>query len=141
MITVFLINIFIVAIVVTIHYWALHQLTALLPKIRARHHFRIVLGVFGALIAHMGEIWVFAVAYFFISRADGLGTLTGNFDGSLFDCMYFSFSTYTTVGFGDIYPEGFLRATTGIEGLTGLVLITWTASFLFLEMQRNWRAT
>jgi hypothetical protein len=22
--------------------------------------------------------------------------------------------------------------------LTGLVLITWTASFLFLEMQRHW---
>ena len=139
MLIVFLINIVIVALVVTIHYWALYQLTRLIPKIRARHQIRIVLGVFGALIAHVAEIWVFAAAYYFISRADGLGSLTGNFDGSLFDCMYFSFSTYTTVGFGDIYPEGFLRATTGIEGLTGLVLITWTASFLFLEMQRNWR--
>jgi hypothetical protein len=27
---------------------------------------------------------------------------------------------------------------TGIESLTGLVLITWTASFLFVEMQRFW---
>ena len=138
---VFLINIVIVAIVVTIHYWALYQLTLLLPKIRAQHHFRIVVGVFGALLAHMAEIWVFAAAYYFISRTGDLGSLAGNFDGSLFDCIYFSFSTYTTVGFGDIYPEGFLRTTTGVEGLTGLVLITWTASFLFLEMQRNWKST
>ncbi|HHO59743.1 MAG TPA: two pore domain potassium channel family protein, partial [Thiotrichales bacterium] len=27
---------------------------------------------------------------------------------------------------------------TGIESLTGLVLITWTASFLYYEMQRYW---
>jgi hypothetical protein len=27
---------------------------------------------------------------------------------------------------------------TGIEALTGLVLITWTASYLFIEMQKYW---
>jgi hypothetical protein len=29
---------------------------------------------------------------------------------------------------------------TGLESLTGLVLITWTASFLYYEMQRYWNA-
>jgi hypothetical protein len=41
---------------------------------------------------------------------------------------------------GDIQPHGDLRFLTGIESLTGLVLITWTASFLFVEMQRFWNA-
>ena len=54
------------------------------------------------------------------------------------DCVYFSFTTFTTLGFGDIHPLGPIRFLTGIEALTGLVLITWTASFLFLEMQRHW---
>jgi hypothetical protein len=27
---------------------------------------------------------------------------------------------------------------TGLEALTGLVMITWSASFTFLEMQRDW---
>jgi len=54
------------------------------------------------------------------------------------DCVYFSFTTFTTVGFGDIQPTGDLRFLTGIESLTGLVLITWTASFLFVEMQKFW---
>jgi hypothetical protein len=66
--------------------------------------------------------------------------LQGNFDGSLIDCSYFSFTTYTTLGFGDIQPIGDLRFLIGMESLTGLVLITWTASFLFLEMNRYWKA-
>jgi len=27
-----------------------------------------------------------------------------------------------------------------LEGLAGFVLITWSASFLFFEMQKNWSA-
>jgi hypothetical protein len=33
-------------------------------------------------------------------------------------------------------PSGHLRYLAGIEAHTGLVLITWTASFLYIEMQR-----
>ncbi len=71
-------------------------------------------------------------------RSDYWGHLSGNYDGSLMDSVYFSFTTYTTLGFGDITPFGHLRHLVGIEALTGLVLITWSASFLFIEMQRLW---
>ena len=83
---------------------------------------------------------MFALAYHFMYWADGWGTFEGNFSGSIFDCAYFSFTTFTTLGFGDIVPIGNLRYLTGIESLTGLVLITWTASFLYFEMRRNWDA-
>ncbi|MFB9846226.1 potassium channel family protein [Oceanisphaera arctica] len=89
-------------------------------------------------MAHAIEIWIFAIAYYFMNRADGWGHLSGNFDGSLMDCGYFSFTVFSTLGFGDIQPNGNLRYLTGIESLTGLVLITWTASFLYFEMQRHW---
>ena len=48
-------------------------------------------------------------------------------------------TTALTVGFGDIVPTGPLRLLAGMEALTGFVLITWTASFLYLEMNRLWR--
>nr|WP_275404784.1 potassium channel family protein [Paraglaciecola marina] len=96
------------------------------------------MGVFGALIAHIIEIWIFAFAYYLMVHGMSWGSLEGNFNGSLMDCAYFSFTVYTTVGFGDIEPLGYVRYLTGIESLTGLVLITWTASFLYLEMQKNW---
>ncbi len=46
--------------------------------------------------------------------------------------------TFTTVGYGDIVAHGHLRYLSGLEALTGFVLITWSASFLFLEMQKYW---
>jgi hypothetical protein len=121
-----------------IHYEILFRLSAVIPKLRIKHRFRIVVGVFGALLAHAIEIWIFCAAYYFMSHSEGWGTLEGNTTGTIWDCAYFSFTTFTTLGFGDIVPHGDLRYLVGIEALTGLVLITWTASFLYYEMQRYW---
>ena len=133
-----LIIILVVALSVVIHYEFLYRLTLLMPKLRIKHRQRIVLGVITSLLAHSLEIFIFAVAYFYINRFEGLGHLQGNYDGSLADSIYYSFTTYTTLGFGDIEPIGGIRYLTGIESLTGLVLITWTASFLYIEMRQYW---
>ncbi|WP_324770108.1 potassium channel family protein [Pokkaliibacter plantistimulans] len=139
MFEVFLVNSVVVSLAVGVHYEFLYRLTTLLPKMRILHRSRIVLGVMGALVAHAVEVWIFAIAYFFMHHTDGWGQLTGSFDGSLMDCAYFSFTVFSTVGFGDIEPAGHLRYLTGIESLTGLLLVTWSASFLFLEMERYWK--
>lgn len=137
MITIVLVNIAVVLVAVVIHYEFLFRLTLWLPKVRVRHRLKVLLGVGGALVAHAVEIGLFAIVYYF-HHAEGWGRLAGNFDGSLSDCVYFSLTTFTTLGFGDIQPLGDLRFLTGVESLTGLVLITWTASFLFVEMQKFW---
>ncbi len=54
------------------------------------------------------------------------------------DLIYFSGATYTTVGYGDIYLLGQGRVIAVLEAVTGLVLIAWTASFTFFEMNRYW---
>ncbi|MGI5307941.1 potassium channel family protein [Rheinheimera sp. WS51] len=138
MLKVFVINSLVVAICVMLHYEFLHRVTVHIPKMTINHRTRIVLAVFSSLVAHAVEVWVFAIAYYFMHQAEGWGQLSGNFSGSLMDCAYFSFTVFSTLGFGDIVPSGDLRYLTGIESLTGLVLVTWTASFLFLEMQRFW---
>ena len=138
MITVIAVNLFVIGLVVMIHYEFLYRITLLMPQLKIRHRFRIVFGVFVALTAHAVEVWIFAISFFLMHRADDWGYLQGNFGGSLLDCVYFSFTTYTTLGTGDIEPIGDLRYLTGLESLTGLVLITWSASFLYLEMTRYW---
>jgi len=140
MISVWIINCVIVASAVLIHYEFLYHMTKLIKRMQIGHRYRIVLGVFGALSAHAVEVWIFALAFYFMHKSDGWGHFEGNFSGTLMDCVYFSFTTFTTLGFGDIAPIGDLRYLTGIEALTGLVLITWTASFLYLEMQRYWES-
>jgi len=134
----FVINAFLVALAVVLHYEVLYQLASRLPNQQVRPRLRVLTGVFIILFTHIVEIWLFAVAYYFMIHNDGFGALSGNIDQSLLDCSYYSFTSYTTLGFGDIVPAGHIRFLTGLESLTGLVLITWSASFLFLEMQRYW---
>jgi len=138
----FIINSALVAIAVMIHYEMLYQLSRLMPTLHIKHRYRVIVGVFGALLAHITEIWMFAFGYFFIIRFTSLGSLlafdTGEAIHNIMNCIYYSFITYTTLGFGDIIPTGSLRFLTGLESLTGLVLITWTASFMYFEMRKYW---
>ena len=140
MIEIFVINSFLIASAVLIHYEALYRLTQLNSKLTfLRPQLRIVMGVFGALTAHVIEVWLFAFAYYFMEKSGRYGELEGNYGGSVMDASYFSFTTYTSLGFGDVVPLGDLRFLVGLEALTGLVMITWTASFIFIEMQRFWK--
>ena len=142
MLIAYFINSALVAMAVMIHYEMLYRLSRLMPMLVIKHRYRLVVGIVGALIAHIAEIWVFAFGYYLLIRFTSLGSLTvfgsGETIHNVMDCVYYSFVTYTTLGFGDLIPTGTLRFLTGLESLTGLVLITWTASFMYFEMQKYW---
>ena len=109
----------------------------------AHVHRRIgmLLVMFGLLVAHMIEIWIFALGYWIVgSEGLGFGHIIGFERPGAFDYMYWSSMVYTTVGFGDVIPVGAIRMLAAAEALTGLALITWSASFTFLAMQRFWPA-
>jgi hypothetical protein len=139
MILITVLNSILIAIAVLIHYEALNQLSIIIPKLPIRPRLRVLAGILGTLVAHVIEMWIFAFGYYFMVHSNKFGALEGAFDSSLLDCVYFSFVTYTSLGFGDIQPSGNLRFLAGLEALTGLVLITWTASFMFIEMQKLWK--
>ena len=138
MLTAALVNFSLVAITVVIHYEMLRLLSIVIPRLRIKHRLRVLIGVFGTICAHVVEVCLFGLAFYWMARLGGFGELSGNFDGSLLDSIYFSFTNYTTLGYGDIEPQGSLRFLAGIEALTGLSLITWSASFMFMEMTQFW---
>lgn len=138
LVSVIAIAVLVVATVVMVHYEFLYFLTVWNPQTRFSPRVRFVFRVVGALVAHTVEVWIFAVTYYLLLDVSRWGALKGNFDGSLWDCVYFSFVTFTTVGYGDIQPEGVIRHLVGFEALVGLLLVTWTASFLYVAMQQFW---
>jgi len=89
-------------------------------------------------VAHVIEVWIFGLAYWALDFWPNLGRVDGEFEEGVLDFVYFSVTNYTTVGFGDMVPTGPMRILCGSEALVGLVLITWSASMAFLEMQRDW---
>ena len=100
---------------------------------------QVVIGVMLALMAHIIEIYIFAGGYYYALEYGDIGSFTGDAKmEDFFDCVYLSFVVYSTLGFGDIVPEGWVRFMVGTEAVTGLVQIAWTASFLYFQMAENW---
>lgn len=111
-------------------------LSQLTLRVRRR---RILFLMFGLLALHIAEVWLFGFGYYLLVDEHGESSLAGWQGGGLLEFVYFSAVVYTTLGLGDLIPHGAIRFMTGTEALTGFLLITWSASFTFLEMQRLWR--
>ena len=109
-------------------------LSAMHVRVRRRRILVLILGLLGL---HVAEVWLFGFGYLLLVNGS-LSELRGT-SGGLLDFVYFSAVVYTTLGLGDIIPSGAIRFMTGTEALTGFVLITWSASFTFLEMQKFWK--
>lgn len=129
----------IVILIVMIHYEVLRYLSALLTRLKVVPRFRIVVLIVGMLMAHVAEVWVFAFGYYALDGLHEFGYLVGIIDKGPLEYVYYSVVVYTSVGFGDIIPVGPIRFLTAMEALCGLVLVAWSASFTFLEMQRYWK--
>ncbi len=141
LISAFIANALLALIVILLHYEVLFQLDKHLPRVdHIAPRFKVLLGVGAIFVAHVVEIWIFALGYYATLQFPSMGNLVGELSGHgiLLDCAYLSFITFTTVGYGEIVAQGYLRYLTGVEALTGLILITWSASFLFIEMQKYW---
>ena len=129
----------IISIVIGLHYEVLRACIRFLPSVSHQRRRRVVILIFVILITHAAEIWLFAFGYYGLLRFEPFGAIAGDVEiVDLIDHAYFSGMVYTTVGFGDVVPVGPIRFMAGMEALTGLVMITWSASFTFLEMQRDW---
>ena len=76
-----------------------------------------------SLAAHSIEIKLLAMAY----------------KASITDHLFFPYAAFTTANLDDIVPTGPLRLLAGVEALMGFVLITRTASYLYLEITQMWR--
>ena len=66
--------------------------------------------------------------------------LPGSGLGSFEEAAYFSFTTFTTLGYGDITLDGRWRILTGIEALNGVILIGWSTALSFAVIQRMWES-
>lgn len=126
---------------VGIHYQLFDLLATRLPQVRFVQRQRVTIGILGAIIAHAIEIAVFACAMAILDKLpEGwhVGRLQIAEAHNWTDYVYWSALCYTTMGFEHVTPEGAVRLLVGVEALVGLVLVAWTASFTYFQMQQFW---
>ena len=80
---------------------------------------------------HTVEIIIWAVAYQALVPASELASFE--------EAVYFSFVTFTSLGYGDITLSHGYRLLSGIESLNGMILVGWTAAMIFSVVQHIWR--
>lgn len=123
---------------VLIHLAALRWLARRLGVLRAREKLFAFLLVLALLITHIVEILLFAGGYAWLSEVSGTGELVGDLSAGWRDYAYFSGTVYTTAGLGDLLPSGSLRILAGVEAITGLLMVAWSGSFTYVQMQHVW---
>lgn len=128
-----------VGLAVMVHYEGLALLNRRMVRVHTQRRRKVLRGVFGVILLHVVEIWLFGVAFWLLLKAPGTGAVGSMSAVSLLDAVYLSAETFTTVGVAELPPEGPVRFLAGTEALTGFILITWSASFLYLEMEQYWR--
>ncbi len=82
----------------------------------------LVLAVFSA---HLIEIWIWAMFYFFIEEIPTFKT-----------ALYFSTSSFTTVGYGDLTLSEEWRLLGSLESANGMILFGWSTAFIFTVIHR-----
>lgn len=121
------------------HYEALRLTSAALPHLSVPPKTKTVFVILAAFVTHLVEIALYAGAIYTLIRWVDVGSLGVENVPSLSVIAYFSAETYTSLGYGDVVPHGPLRLLAGVEALNGLLLIGWSASFVFVAMKKFWK--
>ena len=121
-----------VGLTVTVHFFGL---LALLLVLRSRAHvvhdtwiregaaiFTVVLGL---MAIHAVEVWLYAGVYLALGALNDFET-----------ALYFSTTSFTTIGYGDVVLDKRWRLVGAIEGANGLLLFGWSTAFLFSVISR-----
>jgi hypothetical protein len=105
-------------------------------SLRARHRVTVEV-VFGSLCLYILLGMMFAVVYGLIARASG-SFFSGGVSATTSNCLYFSFTTLTTVGYGDYTAASNLGHTLSVtEGLVGQLYLVTVVSVVVANLGRS----
>jgi len=123
-----------VAFTIGVHLAGLALLLRLVRRHRSRRpngtaHLHDGIGIlaaaFGLFVLHAIEIWAYAGLY---AQAGAVRTFE--------EALYFSTSTYATIGYGDVVLVPDWRVLGAIEGANGVILLGWSTAFFVAVVNR-----
>lgn len=135
-----IIGILALLLITAIFYECLCLISRFVSKLSHKPRQLLYVMIIGVFITHGIAISIYAVIYWTLIHYTTLSDLSGNVEKHFLTYLYFSATTYSSLGIGDVYPEGALRFLAGIQAINGLILITWSGTFTFFSIQKMWEA-
>jgi len=108
-------------------------------QILARRPLHGRLGLVGAVLAllaaHLLEVGLFGTAFYGATKWLGIGSFAGEHGMTAIDYYYYAAETYSSLGYGDIYPVGEIRLMASVTPIVGILLLGWSSTFLYSNLK------
>lgn len=118
----------------SVHFLALRTAARTLRDRRAAPYPSLIALLLTGTFGQCCAAFLFACGYAISIQLD-LGSLKPTDATGFAELFSFSLVNLTTLGLGDVTPQGHLKLLAGIEAMTGFLLITCSASHVFQIMR------
>ena len=121
----------------SLHYEAIQRLDRLARRSIGAYP-ALLFVICGLVCLHLLEIGIYAAIFHLADQTLSLGDFGGKAFPSNMDYFYYAAEAYASLGYNNVIPIGEMRLITSITPLNGLLLLTWSGSFLF-SLVEDWR--
>lgn len=101
------------------------------PKQKKHRNFGLLFTFWGLALLHLLEIAVAAMVLGRLLRDPANGTLTAGVGSAAADYLYFAGVSFSTLGYTQLEARGAIRLLVMTVSLSGFMLITWSATFIY----------
>ena len=122
-----------------LHVAGLEILRRAKPSQEKHRYIGLLVTFWGLAVIHLIEIAIGAGVLALLLSMQGMGSLSQGFGSTAADFLYFAGVSFGTLGYTQLEAHGAIRLLVMTLSLSGFMLITWSATFIYTIWGESFR--